>query len=279
MSTPESGAPDTAPLVGFEAAIRATQGARSYQEDTALTWPPAPGQLHLPPFSPAGQKADGTLAAVLADGMGGHAGGALASRMACEQFLASVLREGGPNSRRLLAALEAANRAIARKVDANPALFGMGATLVGVLFAPGGIEWLSVGDSPLLLFRDSEIAHLNEDHSLAPELDRLAALGTITAEEAREDPRRHMLRSAVTGEEIDLVDVSRRPLVLRPGDYVILASDGVHTLDDGEIARVIAAYAADGAEAVAEALIRAVESVRDPHQDNATVVAVRAVPS
>ena len=89
-------------------------------------------------------------------------------------------------------------------------------------FGPAGVEWVSVGDSPLLLFRQGEIALLNEDHSLAPELDRLAALGRMTPEEAKSDPRRHMLRSAVTGDELDLVDVSRRPLALEAGDYVIL---------------------------------------------------------
>ena len=86
-----------------------------------------------------------------------------------------------------------------------------------------------------------------------------------------------MLRSAVTGDDIDLVDLSRAPLVLEPDDYIILASDGVQTLEQSEIERVVTAYAADGPEAVASALIRAVEAVRDPHQDNATVVAVRAL--
>ena len=135
---------------------------------------------------------------------------------------------------------------------------------------------MSVGDSPLLLWRRGEIALLNEDHSLAPDLDRLAAAGKITAQEAKRDPRRHMLRSAVTGEEIDLVDISRRPLVLEPGDYVILASDGLQSLDNGEIERIIAAYGADGSAAVAGALIRTIDSLREPHQDNATVIVVRA---
>jgi protein phosphatase len=134
---------------------------------------------------------------------------------------------------------------------------------------------VSVGDSPLLLFRKGEIAHLNEDHSLAPELDRLAALGRITPEEAKADPRRHMLRSAVTGDDLDLVDVSRRPLVLEAGDYVILASDGLQTLETSEVQRIVKAYAETGAAAVADALIREVEALRDPHQDNTTVIAVR----
>ncbi len=62
----------------------------------------------------------------------------------------------------------------------------------------------------------------------------LAAAGRISIEEARCDPRRHMLRSAVTGEDLDLVDLSWRPLQIEPGDYVILASDGVQTLEAGE---------------------------------------------
>jgi protein phosphatase len=84
-----------------------------------------------------------------------------------------------------------------------------------------------------------------------------------------------MLRSALTGEPLELVDVSRKPLPLEPGDYVVVASDGIHTIEDAEIRRVIAAYGEDGPEAVAGALIRAVEQVRDPHQDNITVVVVR----
>jgi protein phosphatase len=76
-----------------------------------------------------------------------------------------------------------------------------------------------------------------------------------------------------------LVDVSRRPLKLEVGDYVILASDGLHTLETAEIARLVAAYGADGAEAVAKGLIREVEQLREPHQDNATVIAVRLKPA
>jgi protein phosphatase len=260
-------------MPAFEHASRATQGARHYQEDTAIIWPGAD------PFVPvADGPADGELVAVLADGMGGHAGGAIASRMACESFISSFAAIVGESRQRLVAALDAANAAIADKVRETPALSGMGSTLVGVHFGGDGVEWVSVGDSPLFLYRQGEIATLNEDHSLAPELDRLAEAGVISPEVARRDPRRHMLRSAVTGDELDLIDISRRPLKLEPGDYVILASDGLQTLEQDEIGRIVAAYAEDGPSAVAGALIRAVEAIRDPHQDNTTVVAVRALP-
>jgi len=259
----------------FDFASRASKGARDYQEDASAFWPP-----EGPPSGAARAPAANStrLVAVLADGMGGHTGGALASRMVCESFISAYAGLNGSRSERLLESLRSANDAIAAEVHANPILSGMGSTLVAAVFADDGVEWVSVGDSPLLLFRQGEIAPLNEDHSLAPELDRLAAMGRMTAEEARADPRRHMLRSAVTGEDLDLVDVSRRPLTLEEGDYVILASDGLHTLQSSEIERVIAAYAKDGADAVAGALIREVEAHRDPHQDNTTVIAVRPLP-
>ncbi len=261
----------------YEYARCATQGARNYQEDTAVVWP-GEGDPFAP-AEPAGDGHDGSLVAVLADGMGGHAGGALASRMVCENFLGACVKRNGPVPERLIAALQDANAAVADKVAENPMLSGMGSTLIGARFGEDGVEWVSVGDSPLLLYRGGEIALLNEDHSLAPELDRLVAAGRMTEDEARHDPRRHMLRSAVTGDEIDMVDVSRRPLKLEPGDYVILASDGLHTLETSEIARLVTAYGAEGAEAVAKALIREVEQMREPHQDNATVIAVRLKPA
>lgn len=259
-------------MTSFEHAVATTQGAREYQEDTAAFWPN--GQ---DPFAgaAASHQWHGSFA-VLADGMGGHAGGALASRMACESFLRAAVTCDVPDVHdRLHVALEAANAAIASKVDDNPLLSGMGSTLIGAAFSDDGVEWISVGDSPLYLYRRGEIAVLNEDHSLAPELDRLVAAGRLSEAEAARDPRRHMLRSAVTGDEIDMVDISQRPLPLEHGDYVVLASDGVETLDANEIARIIQGYGADGAEAVARALIRAIDAVRQPYQDNATVLVVR----
>ena len=261
-------------MKAFDFAARATRGARDYQEDASAFWPPegSSGGEDLPTAN------SGRLVAVLADGMGGHTAGALASRVVCESFISAYKGLNGSRPQRLLKSLQSANDAIAVKVRANPILSGMGSTLVAAVFTDDGVEWVSVGDSPLLLFRKGEIAHLNEDHSLAPELDRLAALGRMTAEQAKADPRRHMLRSAVTGDDLDLVDVSRRPLVLEPGDYVILASDGLQTLETSEVQRIVKAYAEAGAEAVAEALIREVEALRDPHQDNTTVIAVRPLP-
>ena len=242
--------------MGFEHAIRASKGARSYQEDTAEVL-----------------ENSGALTAVLADGMGGHAGGALASGLACKFFVHAYATSSGEAADRLAEALDLANAAIAHEAAENPGLRGMGCTLVGVAFGPDGVEWVSVGDSPLFLVRGGEIELLNEDHSMAPEVDKLAMAGKISWTAARADPRRHFLRSALTGTEIDLIDRSHRPLALRAGDVVILASDGIHAISQADIASVV--EGARSAAAIAEALLAAVAAVGDPHQDNTTVVVVR----
>jgi serine/threonine protein phosphatase PrpC len=251
--------------VAFEYASRASQGARSYQEDAAIVRAGGAGQGPHPQ----------ALTAVLADGMGGHAGGALASSTACKVFLDAYLASAGDVSARLDDALKRANAAIGECVEENPALDGMGCTLIGTVFGPTGVEWVSVGDSPLFLLRHGEIVLLNEDHSLAPEIDKLAAAGRMTWEDARADPRRHFLRSALTGADMDLIDRSHRPLALEPGDVVILSSDGIHTLSEPDILRVVAESVARGPEAVADALLAAVEAGGDIYQDNTTVVVVQ----
>ncbi|MEQ1652407.1 MAG: protein phosphatase 2C domain-containing protein [Hyphomicrobium sp.] len=258
-------------MIRFECAVAATRGARDYQEDSAAFWPGGDDPFAVPVSNGA---ADGVGFAVLADGMGGHTGGALASRIVCENFLQTAATQNGALRDRLMTSLEAANAALAAKVTESPLMAGMGSTLIGATFSGDGVSWVSVGDSPLYFYRRGEVAQLNEDHSLAPELDRLVTEGKLTAEEARRDTRRHMLRSAVTGDEIDLIDLPQSPVALEPGDFVILASDGVLTLEAPEIARIVQGYASDGATAVAKALIRAVDAVREPHQDNATVLVV-----
>lgn len=263
-------------MQGYQHACRATQGARSYQEDVAAfllaAEPDTSGRLMAPSLPRQ-------MVAVLADGMGGHAGGRVAATLVCEGFIEALRGDAfaAPGPRQMLVALDLANDVVARKIAEEPMYTGMGSTMIGAAFGPDGLEFVSVGDSPLLLFRHGEVAQLNADHSLAPELDRLAEAGHLSRAQARRDPRRHMLRSAVTGDEIAMIDHSERPTALFPGDYVILASDGLQTLDNGEIARIIAGYAGDGPVAVAEALIREVENHRQPHQDNATVVAVQPI--
>jgi protein phosphatase len=244
--------------VGFQFAIRAAQGARDYQEDTAEA-----------------RTDDGGVVAVLADGMGGHVGGALASALACKFFLSAFAASAEEVGTRLTGALDLANAAIASETAENPKLRGMGCTLVGMALRPDPdrIEWVSVGDSPLYLVRNGNIVRLNEDHSLAPEIDKLAQADRIGWDAAKAHPSRHVLRSALIGTEIEMVDRSSQPLALEAGDVVVLASDGIHSISETEIARVAAAAAAP--DAAAEALLAAVAAAGEVYQDNTTVVVVR----
>jgi protein phosphatase len=254
--------------VAFDVASCESKGARAYQEDYALVRP-------LTADVNAEQSIRDGLIAVLADGMGGHAGGAFASETACTVFASGFLAMPGEVRVRLFEALYQANEAIAARVAANPTLTGMGCTLVGMVVGSFGIEWVSVGDSPLFLIRHGEIALLNEDHSLAPEIDKLAAAGKISPEGAKADPRRHFLRSAVTGGEIELIDRSRRPLALMAGDVIVLASDGIHTLAEGDILGLVQRQANNDAQTIARSLLEAIHAVGDRYQDNTTVIVVR----
>ena len=149
---------------------------------------------------------------------------------------------------------------------------GMGSTLVAAVISPRGLEWISVGDSPMWLFREGRLRRLNADHSMASVFEDLVVAGRMTAEEAATDPKRHALRSAVMGDEIHLLDVSSQPVAVKKGDRLLLASDGLMTLDDGEIARILQHTRNAPLEDSARALIQAIEAAEHPHQDNATVL-------
>lgn len=235
--------------------IAQDQGARPYQEDRAV-------RMDLP-------KGTGF---VLCDGMGGHAGGDVAASLATEHFAAVMAQASErPVPDRLAAALKAANQALAEALAQSDELEGMGATLVGVVIDDGRVWWVSVGDSPLWVIRNGETLRLNENHSLAAVVDAAARRGEISEEQARRDPRRNQLRSAVMGHEIDLVDLPSRPTELEAGDIVLAASDGVETLSDLEIGQLVSSRAAAGMPQVAGELVEAVIAREKRRQDNVTV--------
>jgi protein phosphatase len=248
-------------------AARATVGARSGQEDSFRVWP-AEGVV------PSDAENAGLLA-VLADGMGGHTGGAIAGETACAAFADAFLASATPYAERLNTALHASNEALARGVERNAALRGMGCTLLAAWFDASGMRWTSVGDSLLLLYRFPEVIRLNADHSLGSLLDEQARQNIITASEAKSHLNRNALRSALTGSRIELIDMHGEPLAIRGGDWIVLASDGICSLAGDEIADVIGRHRNEAPEAMADGLIEAVLAKGVAGQDNTTVVVVR----
>ena len=209
---------------------------------------------------------------LLADGMGGHVSGDTASKTVVDTFVDTYRRTEGAVPDRLRTCLEAANDALAAAIDENPALKGMGSTVVAAVISPHGLDWISVGDSPLWLFREGKLRRLNADHSMAPVLADLVAVGRMTEEEAATDSQRHALRSAVMGDDIHLVDISSQPVEVRPSDRVLLASDGLMTLADEQIEAILQERQEAPLAEVVAALIQAVEEAGHPHQDNTTIL-------
>ena len=131
---------------------------------------------------------------LLADGMGGHVSGDTASRMVIKTFVETYHSTVGPTTDRLHVCLTAANDALAEATDEKPELTGMGSTVVAAVVSQHGLDWISVGDSPLWLFLDGKLHRLNADHSMAPVLANLVAVGRMTEEEAATDSKRNALR-------------------------------------------------------------------------------------
>lgn len=205
---------------------------------------------------------------VVADGMGGHRGGEVASAMAVGT-LGDMCREGdGDGPARLSAAIERANVEIFERAGSTRRLKGMGTTVVALLVSEHGPSFVAhVGDSRLYRLRDGSLEALTVDHSLA---GQLLHNGEITADEARSHPRRSVLTRAVgVGKR---VQVEVAPLDVGGADTFLLCSDGIYEmLPDDEI-RAVLANAPDAHTAVAWLVDTANQA---GGKDNATALVVQ----
>jgi serine/threonine protein phosphatase PrpC len=233
-------------------------GARDYQEDS----------IRL-------MSEDNGVLAIVADGMGGHAAGDVASQAAADGFVTGFgSRRGNSIDERLAFALRAGNQAIADALDAGRGGDGMGCTISAVFADARSVAWISVGDSPVFLWSNGRLERISEDHSMAPVLDEMAHKGVISREEASADPERHALRSAVRGQAIELVD--QGTAAFPEGAVLLIASDGLETLAREEIAAHVARRATNPDALVAD-LLSAVTALGEPDQDNVSVIAVTHV--
>ena len=158
----------------------------------------------------------------LADGMGGHAAGEVASQLVIAALAHLDDDEPGGD---LLAKLEHAvyegNSAIAEQVEINPELDGMGTTLTAILFAGDRLGLVHIGDSRGYLLRDGELAQITKDDTF---VQTLVDEGRITAEEAHSHPQRSLIMRALTGQDVEPTLIMREA---REGDRYLLCSDGL----------------------------------------------------
>jgi protein phosphatase len=163
-------------------------------------------------------ESDGPAVLMVADGMGGHIAGEVASRLAINAAASSNLDPGDR--------VAAANRAIREEVARQPDLQGMGTTLTLVELTPEGIgRFGHVGDSRAYLLRKGELKQLTEDHTVAAEY---VALGQISAEEVNDHPQSHMLTRCLGLTRF--VNVDEFDLELEAGDRLLLCSDGLNSM-------------------------------------------------
>ncbi|MEX2576610.1 MAG: protein phosphatase 2C domain-containing protein [Halofilum sp. (in: g-proteobacteria)] len=203
---------------------------------------------------------------LVADGMGGHAGGADASRIAADTALTAMRDDAATAYDALLAAHAAV---IAAAEDGRGAL-GMGTTCVVAWPCPEGLGVAWVGDSRTYRMHANHLEQLTRDHS---EVQLLLDAGVLSREQAARHPARHMLARAIGIGELSRGEVDVRTVPLAPGDRVLLCSDGLNgELDDARIAGVLADEPED--QPAAEALI---EAARDTGgHDNVTVIVATA---
>ena len=165
----------------------------------------------------------------VADGMGGHRAGDVASRIAVE-VTEKALKNARPSIALLRSAIQEANLAIYREQQRNPDFSGMGTTMTVIWEDDGRVLLGHVGDSRAYRVRERSIRQISQDHSMVAEMVRR---GALTEEEARVHPYRNIITRALGTDET--VDVDAEELDKQPGDLFLLCSDGLseYVQDEG----------------------------------------------
>ena len=244
----------------FDVASALDQGNRDYQEDALVA-----------DFS----VGDDIGIIVLADGMGGHAAGDVASKIVvtevyselkfhCDSFFSD--EEGLPSL--MGNAVFSANDCLKSHIEDYEEAQGMGATVVAAVLAGERLFWTSVGDSPLYHYRSGKMQQLNEDHSMAPQIDLMAATGVIKPEEAATHPDRNCLTSAVCGGKIARIDNKGKAFEMMTGDILVISSDGLQFLPEDQITKIISRNRRKPSADIANALLQALKKNDNPEQDN-----------
>ena len=206
----------------------------------------------------------------VADGMGGHLAGEVASATALEpveQLDGRIFQDDTTAVTALRDAVVAANERVSRLAQENPDYRGMGTTLTAALVEGRRLHVAHVGDSRAYLLRDGQFSQLTDDHTL---VQHLVDEGQITREEAAHHPQRSVVTRAIGVSED--VDVDSMSLELVPGDQLLLCSDGLTgVVEDEAIARTL--LETEDPDAAVATLIELANAAGGP--DNITVLLLR----
>jgi protein phosphatase len=182
---------------------------------------------------------------VVADGMGGHSAGEVASRLAVETVVALYAEDNGDPQAALTRAVRAAHKRIREEGNGDPARAGMGTTCTALVIRQGWAHCAHVGDSRLYLIRNDAILQMTEDDSAVFDLVKK---GIIDRDHARQHPDRNVIIKALGSRPTVEVSEWKQPLFVRDGDRFLASSDGLHDLvSDEELCDAVMAYDPDTA--------------------------------
>ena len=203
---------------------------------------------------------------IVADGMGGHNAGDFASRYGVSVMVETVRRDKNFNPVKIMRnPMEAANREVLEQSREDPAMAGMGTTMVACTLVGGYAYVANVGDSRLYLANDT-MTQISQDHSLIAEMVRL---GELTPEEGRNHPDKNIITRAIG--TADTVQVDFFDFRLNQDDQILMCSDGLSNMV--EDARMFEILKDDSIEDKSEALIQ--EANANGGKDNIAVIVIR----
>jgi serine/threonine protein phosphatase PrpC len=266
----------------FQAAARAIRGSKDVQEDAYRVYDAKGADAGEIAGSDAGVALSAGGLILVADGIGGHYGGDIASGITADTFGRTFFAGSGSVEEKLTTSLAAANNAVAEAQAKESNLKDMGATLVAGFLENGEMTFVSVGDSLILRYREGELHRVNMDHSYMEIADR-EALGSDDRDLWRDvmtRKGRDSITIAVLGRALE--DFGHMPQIaarkILPGDVLIFSSDGLETLSWVQIQNFIRELLPRGVAAVADGLIRAVDGIggNRNYQDNATLIVIQA---
>ncbi len=247
--------------VVLDTAMATHIGTRAYQQDAAYVVEPL--------------KQAGTAFAILCDGMGGMENGELAS----SDVVVYMANQYGANGRiqDVGTYLEKTAYKVNEMIYDRYVSQGMrvGTTFITTYVDGNQLYWMSVGDSRIYIIRDGEIARLTKDHNYSMELQMMVEKGTMTQEEADSNPQKEALVSYIGIDQLEYIDVSKRPLELLPNDTILLCSDGLtKSISDDKILETLLAQGQSLNEEAHRLIAIALDNNMGS-QDNTTVVLMR----
>lgn len=206
---------------------------------------------------------------IVADGMGGHAGGEEASQIATDviaKYLNQQWNSDHSSKELLMAAIKKANEAILQDQETHPERGDMGTTVVAVLFRQQQPWYGHIGDSRLYRLRDKQLRQITEDHTWVA---KALKAGDISDEQARAHPWRHVLSQCLGRKDLEKIEV--KELDVQLGDRLLLCSDGLtEEVPDQEIAHYL--HASETCEDAAKSLVKSAKE--HGGSDNITVVII-----